>query len=135
MVGPAVRSRGLRFCRRGTRAPDGSRDPAHGHRRAARARRRGQLAARPPARRRRGCAVMSGVALAPCWIPERIVTDDAGHARCRWIDVAGVRFTDPFFDSTVSRRRDPGAERWSTVNELLGEAATVPAVEDVVFIF
>lgn len=79
---------------------------------------------------------MSGAAPPPCWIPERIVTGNAGDDRCRWIDVAGVRFTDPFFDSTVSRRRrDTDTERWSTVVELLDEAATVSAVDDVVFIF
>ena len=79
---------------------------------------------------------MSGAAPQPCWIPERFVTDHAGDARCRWIDVAGLRFTDPFFDSTVRRRRrDWPTERWSTVAELLDEAATVPAVNDVVFIF
>jgi hypothetical protein len=79
---------------------------------------------------------MSGGALPPCWIPERIVTDGSGAQRCRWIDVAGVRFTDPFFDSTVrQRRRDAHGERWSTVAELLDEAATVPAVNEVVFIF
>lgn len=79
---------------------------------------------------------MSGAAPPPCWIPERIVTGNTGDDLCRWIDVAGLRFTDPFFDSTVrGRRRDAPAERWSTVAELLDEAATVPAVDDVVFIF
>jgi hypothetical protein len=79
---------------------------------------------------------MNGAAPAPCWIPERIITDGAGAERCRWIDMAGVRFTDPFFDDTVRRRRrNPQAERWSTVAELLDEAAAVPAVDDVVFIF
>jgi hypothetical protein len=78
---------------------------------------------------------MSGGA-PPCWIPDRIVTDGTGAERCRWIDVAGVRFTDPFFDSTVrQRRRDSHRERWSTMAELLDEAATVPAVNDPVFIF
>lgn len=79
---------------------------------------------------------MSGAAPPPCWIPERLVTGITGDVRCRWIDVAGLRFTDPFFDSTVTRRRrDSPSERWSTVTELLDEAATVPAVDDVVFIF
>lgn len=72
----------------------------------------------------------------PCWIPDRFVADSTGDARCRWVDVAGIRFTDPFFASSVSRRRrDPDSERWSTAAELLDEAATVPAVDDVVFIF
>lgn len=79
---------------------------------------------------------MSGAAPPPCWIPDRIVTDSTGAERCRWVDVAGVRFTEPFFDSTVSRRRrESHGERWSTVAELLDEAATVPAVNDAVFIF
>jgi hypothetical protein len=79
---------------------------------------------------------MNGAAPPPCWIPERIVTGNAGDDRCRWIDVADIRFTDPFFDDTVRRRRrDSQAERWSAADELFHEAATVPAVEDVVFIF
>jgi hypothetical protein len=79
---------------------------------------------------------MNGAAPPPCWIPERIVTGNAGDERCRWNDVAGVRFTDPFFDDTVRRwRQDSQAERWSTADELFHEAATVPAVDDVVFIF
>jgi hypothetical protein len=71
----------------------------------------------------------------PLWIPDRIVTGPAGDERCRWIDVAGLRFTDPFFDDTVRRRRDWSIERWSTVAELLDEAATAPAVDEVVFVF
>lgn len=79
---------------------------------------------------------MSAAAPPPCWIPERIVTDRAGEERCRWFDVAGLRFTEPFFDDTVRRRRRGAqAERWSTVAELLDEAATVPAVDNIVFIF
>jgi hypothetical protein len=73
---------------------------------------------------------------APCWIPERIVADASGHERCRWVDVAGLRFTDPFFDSTLVRRqRDTGAERWTAVDELHDAAAAVADVRDLVFIF
>jgi hypothetical protein len=73
---------------------------------------------------------------APCWIPERIVADANGNERCRWVDVAGLRFTDPFFDSTLVRRqRDTGAERWTAVDELHTAAAAVADVGDLVFIF
>jgi hypothetical protein len=75
---------------------------------------------------------------APCWIPERIVVDSGGRERCRWVDVAGLRFTDPFFDSTVMRRRrDVDAERWSSVEALRAEAEASPAhaAADVVFVF
>lgn len=74
-------------------------------------------------------------AASPCWIPERIVTDGNGEGRCRWVDIAGVPYADPFFESTLMRRRQGAdAERWSTTAELCDEAARVAAPVDVIFI-
>lgn len=70
------------------------------------------------------------------WIPERIVTDANGRERCRWVDVAGLRFTDPFFDSTLVRRqRHAGTERWTSIDELHAAAAAAADPGDLVFIF
>lgn len=75
-------------------------------------------------------------AAGPCWIPERIVTDGNGERRCRWVDVAGVSFSDPFFETTLMRRRrGAGAERLSTEAGLYEEALRVAVPADVIFIF
>lgn len=70
---------------------------------------------------------MSDAATACCWIPERIVAE-GDDERCRWVDVAQLRFTDPFFESTLARRRREGrAERWSPLSHLHDEAAAAVA--------
>jgi hypothetical protein len=74
------------------------------------------------------------VADPPRWIPDRIVVDSTGESRCHWADLTGIRVTDPFFESTLSRR-ESRLDRWSTVGELYDEAATVPEVADLTFIF
>ena len=74
------------------------------------------------------------VAAPPRWIPVRIAVDGTGERRCHWVDLTGIRVTDPFFESTLSRRRSR-LDRWSTVGEFYDEAATVPEVADLTFIF
>jgi hypothetical protein len=67
------------------------------------------------------------------WIPERLITV-AGVARCRWVDIADLRYTDPFFQSTLSRRPRDGRDGWLTpIEELTARAALArPVVPDAI---
>lgn len=78
---------------------------------------------------------MSKVGTTSQWVPERVV----GHGdemRCRWVDATGLRYTDPFFDSTLTRRaRHEGSERTTTLQAMVDAAATAPPLPPVTFIF
>lgn len=77
---------------------------------------------------------MTGI-VEPYWIPERIA-DDGETRRCRWVDVAGVRYNDPFFETTLARRRRQGAtERWSSLQDVHAAAVAGPALTRVAFVF
>lgn len=72
---------------------------------------------------------------APHWIPERLV-QAGGQILCEWIDIGDLRFTDPFFEMTVSRRHYDRPERLlSPLERLHNEAAAADALPPVVFIF
>jgi hypothetical protein len=71
---------------------------------------------------------------APGWIPSRLSTG-AGGVRCEWIDAAGIRITEPFFEMTLARCRHEGRARaWSTLEHLREQAERAPHISPA-FIF
>ncbi len=69
------------------------------------------------------------------WIPERLVRGPQ-ETRCRWIDIGDVRYSEPFFDMTLARRRrDRPAQSISSLQEVYDRAAETSSVEPSAFFF
>ena len=78
---------------------------------------------------------MTRTAAPSCWIPERLVRTDGG-VRCEWLDAGDLRFTDPFFETTLARLRRHRPERRSLpLQHLHDAAAAVPALQPSAFVF
>ena len=77
---------------------------------------------------------MTGFPSTANWIPERLVPVD-GATGCRWVDIGDTRFTDPFFEMTLDRRRRDRPPYSSTLQHLYDVAAAVPAVPPCAIIF
>jgi hypothetical protein len=69
------------------------------------------------------------------WIPERLLPVDE-NVVCEWLDIGDLRFTDPFFEMTLARRRrDRPARRTSTLQQMYDESEALTPLAPSAFIF
>jgi len=71
------------------------------------------------------------------WIPYKI-TDAAAEPLCYWLNTFNIRFTEPFFDSTISRCKSLNNNRFRSVGtlDLLEQwAINMDHIEPTAFIF
>lgn len=77
---------------------------------------------------------MTAAAPASAWIPSRLSAAGDG-VHCEWVDAAGIRFTDPFFETTLARCRRDGRARMTSTLDHLCDLAEQTAPVSPVFIF
>lgn len=69
------------------------------------------------------------------FIPERLLAGD-GETRCCWIDLGDARYSEPFFELTVAKRRWAlAATETSSLREVCERAAAASAPDPTAFVF